>query len=258
MTSFRACCLALAAPLAFAVPAPAQSTTAYDALRIVGNTRSADHYNRLISIAGEDGASQPKRWQLLFFDPQARHGLREFEVRNGFIVSERTPRDAKLSANPREHVMDLQKLNLNSDGAFTIADNEARNAGIAFDTLSYVLRSHEVTKFPVWVLDMRDVRRARAGSMLVNAETGAVMRPPSPGTQHTYINRPSDPRNQPPPTAQQSPAEGGFIGRARRTFDKAGRSIERTLLNAGGTLEEFFTGRRTLPTDPEQVPPPRR
>jgi hypothetical protein len=235
-----------------ALPASADYSTAYDALRLVGSQRDPSYYSRLISIAGNNGATQPRRWTLLFFDPKTEDRLREIQVQDGYIVSERTPEDDKLSPQAPQLVMDLQKLNLNSDGAFKIANNEAARVGLAFDSLTYVLRRHEVSKTPVWVLDLKDYRKVRKGTMLVNAENGAVIRPPTPGTQHTYGPLPEGqrPGSQPPPPPGVN-TEGGFVGRATRTFNKAGKSVEKTFLNIGGTLEEFFTGRRTIPTTPE-------
>ncbi len=250
--SGRALVAAVLAICATGAWAQRDNSTAYDALRLIGNQRDPAYYNRLISITGELGRTQPQRWTLLFFDPNARFGLREIQVQGGYIVGERMPFDEKLSPQAPRLVMDLQKLNLNSDGAFKIANNEAIRVGIGFDSLTYALRRHEVTNTPVWVLDLRDYRRARVGSMLVNAENGAVIRPPTPGTQHTYDSGRIDSR--PAPTGRGTPPpganEGGFVGRTSRTFDKAARTVEKTFLNIGGTLEEFFTGRRTIPSEP--------
>ncbi len=249
----RSVCVAVALAGCFIQRVSADNITAYDALRLIGNQRDSSYYDRLISISGRDGATQPKRWTLLFFDPNTRYGLREIEVQGGYIVSERTPRDEKLSPIAPQLVLDLQKLNLNSDGAFKIANNAATQARLGFDSLTYVLRKHEVTKSPVWVLDMKDYRRMRVGTMLVNAETGAVIRPPAPGTQHTFDPPPggSATGGQTPPYQEPDDAgNGGFIGRVSQTFNKAGRETERFFLNVGGTLEEFFTGRRTIPSEP--------
>jgi hypothetical protein len=81
-----------AALLLFVTPVLADEyPTAYEALRAVGTKFSRDSVNRVISVTGVDGTPQPETWKVLIEDPRARGGVREVEVANGRVVSERTP-----------------------------------------------------------------------------------------------------------------------------------------------------------------------
>src|ERR1700741_1428235 len=76
--------------LLVATPALArQQLTAYEALRVVGNQFGRDSLNRVISVSGVDGDPQPETWRILL--ESGRGGVRQVEVTNGRITSERTP-----------------------------------------------------------------------------------------------------------------------------------------------------------------------
>src|SRR5438046_202050 len=82
----------LIALLLFAVSALADDRpTAYEAMRIVGTELKRDYVNHVIAVTGTTGRSQPQTWKLLIEDAGARGGVREIEVSNGKIASERTP-----------------------------------------------------------------------------------------------------------------------------------------------------------------------
>ncbi|MEY2439744.1 MAG: hypothetical protein QOI34_1129, partial [Verrucomicrobiota bacterium] len=79
--------------LLFAVtPIVAQENpTAYEALRVVGAHFGRASVNHVVSVTGVDGNPQPETWKVLLEDRRASGGVREVEVANGQIVSERTP-----------------------------------------------------------------------------------------------------------------------------------------------------------------------
>src|SRR5256885_9912549 len=75
--------------LLFVTPAFAQErVTAYDALRVVGIHLNRDAVNHVISVTGAKGDPQPETWRVLL-DDRAHGGIREIQVRNGRIGSER-------------------------------------------------------------------------------------------------------------------------------------------------------------------------
>lgn len=228
----------LTAVLLSGSPAPASAQgTAYDALRAVGSQRGTQVYNQLVSITGRDAAPQPLAWQLLFRDPSVPGGFREITVQQGRIVAD-TPAPRPPGGRGAA-AMDLKRLNLNSDGAFRIVEIEARNNKIGFDAVNYLLRAHEVTGQPVWILDLLNTRRQRVSTAMVSAETGRTLRPPVRGTQHTIPG--PDPVPQRPQPVAQGPGNpsGGFIERFGRTMDKTARSIEQQLVGFG----DFITGK---------------
>ncbi|HEY1583965.1 MAG TPA: hypothetical protein VGF73_12795, partial [Chthoniobacterales bacterium] len=120
-------------------PALAQERpTAYEAMRTVGTQLNRDLVNHVISVTGTNGASQPETWKLLLDDPQARGGVREVEVGNGRITSERTPLRSSVEGSLGAPI-DTEKLNLDSSGAFTLARQTAQKSHIAFSTADYTL-----------------------------------------------------------------------------------------------------------------------
>src|SRR2546425_5296953 len=112
--------------LLFSLPVSAclAGESAYQALRVVGNERGQDVLNHVIEVQGRNGAPQPSVWKIVFDEPSARGGVREVEVAKGKIVSERTP-VRTYSGTSEGAVMDFHKLNLDSEGAFTVAEKEA-------------------------------------------------------------------------------------------------------------------------------------
>ncbi|MEI6561110.1 MAG: hypothetical protein WCO68_03390 [Verrucomicrobiota bacterium] len=199
--------------------------SAYQALRIVGEERSKTLLNNVIEVKGRNGASQPDAWTVLLNDPLARGGVREIEVSKGRIVSERTPVKA-YSGQGEGSLLNFTLLNLDSDGAFAVAEAEARNAKIGFYGADYLLRSGENGAAPLWVVQLLDRQQHSLGSVNIAADTGAVI-------EKTFGGK----------AAKGAWAAGGGLkGRLVRFSDAVGRSLR----HAGGSAEEFLTGERTL------------
>src|SRR5947207_11730151 len=103
--------------LLIATPAFAEEhPTAYEALRTVGQKLNRNFVQHVISVSGTKGNPQPETWKILLDDPHARGGVREVEVSNGQIISERTPLRSSVEGSLGA-VIDTAKLNLDSSGA---------------------------------------------------------------------------------------------------------------------------------------------
>lgn len=228
--------------------------TAYKALRAFGTERGQALLSRVVEVQGKGGIPQPANWKIVLDDPSARGGVREVEVENSKIVAEHTPVQAY---GGKGAIMDFQKLSLDSEGAFKIANMEAKNAQFGFDSIDYTLRVGDNTNLPVWVLNFLDENQKSIGSILIAADTGNVIA-----------------RNFGPNKASSAPAPGGAwvpdspgdevytgTGAAQtQTADEdekpvydeqghrvhIGHEIKKGILSAGAALEEFFTGKRTL------------
>src|SRR4051812_41545885 len=121
----------------FATPLAATAAdTAYSALRVIGKRDGQDILNRVVELHGRGGSPQPSSWKVIIDEPRARGGVREIEVQRGKIVSERTPTTRGAGST-----MNFNQLNLDSEGAFTIANQEAEKAGVPFDHVDYRLTS---------------------------------------------------------------------------------------------------------------------
>jgi len=87
--------------------------TAYDALRTVGNQVNRDFVNRVVSVTGVDGNPQPSTWRILIDDPNARGGIREVEVTDGRITSNRVS-SRQVTGTPQGATVNPARLNLDS------------------------------------------------------------------------------------------------------------------------------------------------
>ncbi len=227
----------------FAIPLAATAAdTAYSALRVIGKRDGQDTLNRVVELRGRSGSPQPSSWKVTIDEPRARGGVREIEVQRGRIVSERTPTTHGAGSS-----MNFNQLNLDSEGAFTIANQEAEKAGVPFDHVDYRLTSGTGGGAPVWALDLFDGKNGRMGSIEIAADSGAVLhrqlnrtpRNSSEQNDRSYL----DDRRQPPPP--QSVDDEGFSrsGEPFRNvpdfFHRLGRRFEKR----GHQLENFFTGK---------------
>ena len=157
--------LFLAAPLVYSA-----EDTAYTALRVVGKQRGVDTLNHVVEVRGRAGNPAPSVWKVTFEDASARGGLREIEVQHGKIVADRTP-----VAHPTNAAMNFNQLNLDSDGVFTIANDEAKRAYLPFDQVDYTLKSGSKGGAPVWALDLSETHSGHVATFEIAADSGTIL-----------------------------------------------------------------------------------
>ncbi len=158
-----------------ATPALAQErATAYEALRTVGQRLNRDYVNHVISVTGVEGDPQPDTWKILLDDSRARGGVREVEVRNGEIASERTPTRSVVGSSEGATI-NTSRLNLDSSGAFAVASHTADKSNTRFTTASYTLRTDERGN-PMWIVTLQSERGRPVGTIYIGANKGNVTR----------------------------------------------------------------------------------
>ena len=217
--------------------------TAYSALRVLGKRDGQDILNRVVEVRGHDGAPQPVVWKIVIDDQRARGGVREVEVQKGKIVSERTPTSHGTSS-----AMNFNQLNLDSEGAFTIVNQEAQKSNVPFDHIDYLLRAGTGGGAPVWQIDLLDGGNGHVGSMDIAADSGSVLRKnfdrPHPQDDHAYLD---DHRNPPPPyqgSGDSGPDDGySRSGEPFRNVPDFFHRLGRRFQKRGHQLENFFTGK---------------
>jgi hypothetical protein len=161
--------------VASAMPAFAQENpTAYEALRVVGSHFGRASVNHVISVTGVDGTPQPEKWKILLEDRRARGGVREVEVANGEIVSERTPVRAVVGS-AEGATINTARLNLDSNGAFTVASHTADKSHTPFARVSYTLRTDERGD-PTWIVTLENRSSHPVGTICIGANRGNVTR----------------------------------------------------------------------------------
>jgi hypothetical protein len=260
---FKPLALSLAAgALAFAGSSFAAPATAYTALQTLKQARGDAILKQLVEVRGETGQPQPQSWTILMNDPAAKGGVREFVITGGQIASERTPlHGAGAGGRPP---LDFARLNLDSDGAFKIANTQATNAKVGFHTVDYTLRTDAATGAPLWVVHLFDYMGAPVGKLEVSAETGKVA---------SALQLDADAREQQAATAKDADSEptthfkGGVFGFVEKTAKKVGttakdvgvsvgQTVKKTTLNVAGTVQEALTGERTIDQDSTPKPSP--
>ena len=146
--------------------------TAYKALRAVGAQRGEKALNQVVAISGQSGRPQPVDWRISLNDPAARGGVRELDIVSGQISSERTP--ARPDAAGMAPV-DLTKLNVDSDGAFHTAEQEASRNQVGFDSVNYRLALDAASGKPVWTLELFDYEQRPVGRVRISAANANVL-----------------------------------------------------------------------------------
>lgn len=228
-------------------PALVEASTAYDALRSIQATRGQTVMSQLIEVRGETGAPQPQRWTVLMADPTARSGIREFIVARGEIQSERTPL-RQFGVDASAPTLDFSRLNLDSDGAFKVAESQAVRTRVGFNSVDYTLRSDE-SGAPIWSLRLFDYMGAPVGTLQVSAVDGKIVQPLQLDADARVITESARPRaaRTPAPEPSGEPRElGGVLGFMSRAARTTADGVKNTSVRLVGTVEEVLTGERTI------------
>ena len=146
--------------------------TAYAALRTVVSSRGEKALSQVLAVAGDGVNAQPTHWRVYIDDPAARGGVRELEVSGNQITSERTPVKSDWSGAKD---MDLAHLNLDSDGAYQVATQQAKAKGLEFSKIQFQLAADRETGKPGWTVQLADGKDQRLGAIKINADSGTIV-----------------------------------------------------------------------------------
>jgi len=220
-----------------AVSAWAAGGTAYSALKAA--QKGTDGSANLIEVTGERGEPQPQEWKVILSDPAARGGVREIVASGDVVVSQRTPLKGYADVGSQPSIA-LTRLNLDSDRAFEIANKQAVAKKIGFSWVDYTLRANAVGGSPMWIVRLYNKMGSQVGVIQISAEDGSVIMPLEPG-------KPAPAES----TEQFSDSStgrriGGFIGRVGGTLGGVANTVKNKTLRTAGTVQEFFTGERTI------------
>ena len=220
-----------------ALSAWAQGGSAYMAVKAA--QKGVDSSSDLVEVTGERGEPQPQEWKVLLRDPGARGGIREVIASGDVVVSQRTPLRgySDLSAQP---AIALTRLNLDSDRAFEIANKQAIAKKVGFSWVDYTLRANAAGGSPTWILRLYNGMGSQVGVIQISAENGSVLSPLEPG-----LPPPTEPTEQFTDT-QPGRTVGGFLGRVGGTLGGIANGVKNTTLRTVGSVQEFFTGERTI------------
>jgi len=158
--------------------------TAYDALRIVGNQLNRDYVNRVVSVTGLGGNPQPSSWRILIDDRNA-HGIREVEVRDGRVTSNRMS-DRNIVGTAQGATINPARLNLDSSGAYEVASRTADSSHVPFAYVDYTLRTNEHGD-GTWIVSLQNQNHRPVGTIYIGANKGTVTR-----TEGMFAGAPMD------------------------------------------------------------------
>jgi hypothetical protein len=202
------------------------NATAYDALRTVGNQLNRDFVNRVISLTGVDGNPQPATWRILIEDPNARGGIREVEVTNGRVSSNRVT-SRGVAGTSQGATINPARLNLDSSGAYEVASRTADSSHVPFGLVSYTLRTNERGD-ATWVVTLENQNRRPVGTIYIGANKGTVTR-----TEGMFAGAPMN--------AVVEDHREGDVGDEERTGDnRIMRSVRHMFYNAREQAQETF------------------
>lgn len=216
--------------------------TAYKALRAVGAKQGEAILNRVTLVEGLKGAPEPRTWRVVIDDPDTRGGVREFEVTGDRVAAERAP--VGYAGGGAPEMMDFSRLNLDSSGAFTIANEEAARREVGFDSVDYTL-APDAKGRPVWTVRLLDENQLNVGTVLIAADDGSVLRIHGLDREAGEETRRSDARYLREHGLGEEGEGGGLLGK----FERFGFKVKKHVYQAGGHLERFFTGERTIDRD---------
>jgi len=230
----------------------ASGETAYEALRSLGQAKGEGILNQVVEVSGKEGSPQPTAWTVVTADPQARGGVRVYGIRDGRVESEHTPTS---QGNTEPAPMDFNQLNLDSPGAFKVAEQEAVRNRVGFDRVEYLLHAGGRSASPIWVITLEDATGAPSATVEVAANNGEIASfRTRGGRQEQYVQEdrqileeervPADDR-QDYRSDDSGSREGGFFGSMERFGRRVGRHFQRD----GAALERFFTGETTIDPD---------
>jgi hypothetical protein len=161
--------------LLFATPLWAQEQpSAYEALRVLARESGRDAVNHVVSVVGINGTPQPERWKILVDDARSREGVREVEIADGGVVSQREAGRA-VAGSSEEATINTARLNLDSTGAYAVASHTADKSSAQFARVSYTLRTDERGE-PIWIVTLQDDSGRPVGTIHISANRGNVTR----------------------------------------------------------------------------------
>jgi hypothetical protein len=161
--------------LLMVTPALAQeNATAYEALRAVGNQLGSGALDHIVSVTGVEGNPQPEKWKIILEDPGARGGVRELQVTDERIASNR-PASRRAIGSTEGATIDMARLNIDSTGVYAVASHTAEKSHTQFATVDYALRADERGE-PVWIVTLLSKSSRPVGTIHIGATRGTVRR----------------------------------------------------------------------------------
>lgn len=155
--------------------AQTNAPSALTVLRGFSRDRGAAESSRVVGLVGFFGQSQPAQWLILQLDAKNPNLLHEYAVRAGRPEAYRRFWRDPAQDLPTIPIV-LSRVAVDSNRAFVLADQNARMAGIGFDSIHYQLRCRDLRNEPIWVLNLINGTQRSVGVLYISAITGETLR----------------------------------------------------------------------------------
>ena len=214
------------------------SPTAYDALRIVGKQLNRDYVNRVVSVSGLNGNPQPSTWRILV-DDRNTHGIREVEVRDGRVTSNRMS-DRNIVGTAQGATINPARLNLDSSGAYEVADRTADSSHVPFAYVNYTLRTNERGD-GTWIVNLQNQSHRPVGTIYIGANKGTVTR-----TEGMFAGAPMDAvvedRREGDVEDEGHTGDNRIMQSVRHMFDRAREQARDTFKRVRHNFADYIRG----------------
>ena len=235
----------------------ARAATAYEALRILGEKKGEAFLDNTTEVRGEKGAPEPKVWKITVKSSAGSASGKVFSVQGKQLAGDR-------STGANGAALNMSQLSLDSDGAHTVAEREAKRTAFAYDHASYWLHAGSKSGAPVWEVRLSDEQSGGTATVNISATSGKVLsteglsarrKPvaaaPSPVDEPSPAPPPS-PRYQPAPEERPARTASGKFSpgiqrandEAEQFFDRVGNHMTRRGRQIGDFFHNVFTGDR--------------
>ncbi len=162
-------------PGVFSSQAQPSAPSALTTLRGFARERGDEEASRIVGVVGFFGQDQPGQWLLLQKDVKVPNLLHEYAIRNGRLVAQR-----QFWRDPKQDMPSIpiviSQIAIDSTAAFRLADQQAKRAGVGFDSIHYQLRCRDLRNEPIWVLNLVDSLQKSVGVLYISALTGETLR----------------------------------------------------------------------------------
>lgn len=128
----------------------------------------------VVGMTGFYGQDQPRQW-LILTRAENSEELSEFVMMEKNVIRKRKMKKLPNQALPTIEI-EVDRLKVDSDIAFEIAELRAKKDSVMYDSVHYQLRCREQDNEPVWVVNMLDPAGKSIGIHYISAETGVLLR----------------------------------------------------------------------------------
>jgi hypothetical protein len=214
-------------------------------------------------LSARAGKPSPESWTIVIYDPKTPKGVREFTISSGTIISSKTKSNLALKL-VKADVIGHDGLRIDSDQVAELTASYASVNRLAPAAFDYDLRKEGSDAAPLWTVVAYDEAGARLGTIVVAANSGAIIShegfPQTPEQRDLTSEVASiEPAKEEATEPEAAPSSNSSAKPTAKTSNpkketastsSSSEASERhrpgTFRRVGGHLQKFFTGKNTI------------